>query len=150
MHVYCYVILLPYLLMTTIALIQKYLPQDLRALAESYAIPDEFLEDAPDLIELILRSRSIDTVQEKQNWFNLLPLMNPIQLEKLRAILVKEKTKLQEIEAKYEDKKQEIKKKYLEKWQEMGYVKQVSAVQEKESVEKTKDDEDAEALLAAV
>ena len=99
--------------MTTSALIQKYLPQDLWEIAAGYTIPDEFLEDAPDLIELILRSRSIDTEQEKQNWFNLLPLMNATQLEKLRAILIKEKTKLQEIEEKYEGKKQEIKKKYL-------------------------------------
>jgi hypothetical protein len=32
----------------------------------------------------------------------------------------------------------------------MGYVKQVSAVQEKESSEKVQDDEDAEALLSSV
>lgn len=136
--------------MATTELIQKYLPQDLREVAWGYTIPDEFLEDTPDLIELILRSRSIDTQQEKQNWFNLLPLMNPTQLEKLRAILVKEKTKLKEIEEKYEGKKQEIKKKYLQKWQEMWYVKQVSAVQEQESSEKQKDDEAAEALLSSV
>lgn len=135
---------------TNATLVQKYLPEDLWQTAAGYTIPDEFLEDAPDLIELILRSRSIDTTQEKQNWFNLLPLMNATQLEKLRAILVKEKTKLQEIEEKYEGKKQEIKKKYLQKWQEMWYVKQVSVVQEQESSEKAKDDQDAEALLSSV
>jgi hypothetical protein len=105
--------------MTTTALIQKYLPEDLHQIAATYTIPDEFLEDTPDLIELILRSRSIDTTQEKQNWFNLLPLMNATQLQKLRDILVKEKIKLQEIEEKYEGKKQEIKKKYLQKRQDM-------------------------------
>ncbi len=136
--------------MTTSALVQKHLPQDLWEVVASYTIPDEFLEDTPDLIELILRSRSIDTVQEKQNWFNLLPLMNATQLEKLRAILVKEKVKLKEIEEKYEGKKQEIKKKYLQKRQDMWYVKQVSAVQEKESSEKAQDDQDAEALLSSV
>jgi xylose isomerase len=136
--------------MTTRALIEKYLPQDLWEIATEYTIPDEFLEDAPDLIELILRSRSIDTKQEKQNWFNLLPLMNATQLEKLRAILIKEKIKLQEIEERYEGKKQEIKKKYLQKRQEMWYVKQVSVVQEQESSEKVKDNEDAEALISSV
>lgn len=136
--------------MTTTALVQKHLPEDLWETSSRYSIPDEFLEDTPDLIELILRSRSIDTEQEKQNWFNLLPLMNVAQLEKLRAILVKEKTKLQEIEEKYEGKKQEIKKKYLQKRQEMWYVKQVAAVQEKESLEKSQDDEAAEALLSSV
>ena len=136
--------------MTTTALIEKQLPQDLWEVAGAYSIPNEFLEDTPELVELILRSKSIDTTQEKQNWFNLLPLMNVTQLEKLKAILVKEKTKLQEIEEKYDDKKQEIKKKYLQKRQDMWYVKQVSVVQEKESSEKVKDDEDAEALLSSV
>ena len=105
--------------MTTSELIQKHLPQDLWEVAGGYTIPNEFLEDTPDLIELILRSRSIYTTQEKQNRFNLLPLMNATQLEKLKAILVKEKVKLKEIEEKYEGKKQEIKKKYLQKRQEM-------------------------------
>lgn len=136
--------------MTTTSLIEKHLPQDLWTVATTYSIPNEFFEDAPDLIELILRSKSIDTTQEKQNWFNLLPLMNVTQLEKLKAILVKEKTKLQEIEEKYDNKKQEIKKKYLQKRQDMWYVKQVSVVQEKESSEQAKDDEDAEALLSSV
>ncbi len=66
------------------ALIQKKLPEDLYKIALEYTIPDEFLEDMPDVIELILRSKSIDTQDEKQNWFNLLPLMNVTQLEKLK------------------------------------------------------------------
>jgi hypothetical protein len=105
--------------MTDFALIEKYLPKDLHEIAKTFVIPQEFLEDTPDLIEMILRSRSIDTKEEKQNRFNLLPLMNVTQIEKLRAILVKEKTKLAEIEKKYEEKKIEIKKKYLTKRQEM-------------------------------
>jgi hypothetical protein len=100
-------------------LLSKYLPEDLIELAMKFVIPQEFLEDTPDLIEMVLRSRSIDTHEEKQNWFNLLPLMNVTQIEKLRAILVKERTKLAEIEKKYEQKKLDIKKKYLTKRQEM-------------------------------
>lgn len=133
--------------MTKVNLIKKYLPQDLRELAQKFTIPDEFLEDAPDLIEMILRSKSIDTEEEKQNWFNLLPLMNETQLDKLRAILEKEKRKLAEIEDKYEKKKMEIKKKYLMKWQEMWYVKQIASVREEEAMHMEQDEEDAEALL---
>lgn len=136
--------------MTNKALIEKHLPQDLWESALTYTIADEFVEDTPDLIELILRSRSIDSREEKQNRFNLLPLMNAAQLEKLRAILVKEKTKLKEIEQRYDEKKQEIKKKYLEKRQEMWYVKQVTAVQKEEHSTRVQDEEDAEALLSSV
>lgn len=136
--------------MTNVQLIEQKLPADLHQIASTFSIPDDFLEDMPELIELVLRSKSIDTPEEKQNWFNLLPLMNTTQLEKLNAILQKEKVKLQEIEEKYEWKKQEIKKKYLQKWQDMWYVKQVAEVQQKENAEKEKDDQDAEALLSSV
>lgn len=129
-------------------LLSKYLPEDLIELAMKFVIPQEFLEDTPDLIEMVLRSRSIDTHEEKQNWFNLLPLMNVTQIEKLRAILVKERTKLAEIEKKYEQKKLDIKKKYLTKRQEMWYVKQKEALKKKEESATQKDEAEAEALLA--
>ena len=127
--------------------IQKFLPQDLWDIAQTYVIPEAFLEDAPELIEMILRSKSIDTKEEKQNWFNLLPLMNTQQIEKLRAILIKEKTKLQEIEQKYEEKKMDIKKKYLMKRQEAWYIKQVATIKEQENEDTSKDKKEAEDLL---
>lgn len=136
--------------MTSTEVVKKYLPKDLREVAATYSIADEFIEDMPDLIEMILRSRSIDTHDEKQNRFNLLPLMNTTQIEKLRAILEKEKTKLAEIEQKYEEKKLEIKKKYLMKWQEMGYVKQVEEVRSEEAKHSAQDEEEAEQLLSSM
>jgi hypothetical protein len=136
--------------MTDMALVQKFLPQEVWELCKDYTIPSEFIEDTPDLIALILLSRSIDTPEEKQNWFNLLPMMNTEQIEKLRAILIKEKTKLAEIEAKYEDKKQEIKKKYLEKRQEMGYVKKVQDIKQQESATQEQEEQEADALLNAL
>jgi hypothetical protein len=136
--------------MTDLTLVQKYLPQDVWDLCKDYTIPTEFIEDTPDLIVLILQSRSIDTLEEKQNRFNLLPMMNSEQVEKLRAILIKEKTKLAEIEAKYDQKKQEIKQKYLTKWQEMGYVKKVSDIRQNESVAQAQEEAEADALLNAI
>ncbi|MEY3197965.1 MAG: hypothetical protein RL023_819 [Candidatus Parcubacteria bacterium] len=136
--------------MTDQTLIQKFLPQEVWELCSTYTIPSEFIEDTPDLIVLILQSRSIDTTEEKQNWFNLLPMMNTEQVEKLRAILIKEKTKLAEIEAKYEEKKQEIKQKYLTKRQEMGYVKKVSDIRQNESVAQAQEEQEADALLNAI
>ena len=133
--------------MTDQAVVQQYLPKDLREIALSYSIPSEFIQDIPELIEMVLRSRSIDTKEEKQNWFNLLPLMNDTQIEKLRAILLKEKAKLQEIEQRYEQKKLEIKKKYLSKRQEMGYVKKVTDIREQEAEHQEKEQEEAENLL---
>jgi len=101
-------------------IIKKYLPQDLRSIATNdYTIPPQFLETLSDLIELVLRSKSMEKPEEKQSRFNLLPLMNEEQIGKLREILAREKEKLAEIEKRYEEKKIEIKKKYLLRRQNM-------------------------------
>lgn len=128
-------------------LISKYLPQDLWQIAAIYTIPDQFIEKKSDLVSLVLRSKSIDTQQQKQDWFTLLPLMNDEQIAKLEDILAREKAKLDEIEKKYEDKKVEIKKKYLMKWQQMWYAKKMENIKQAENQIEEKEDKEAEALL---
>lgn len=112
-----------------------------------FRINSEHLKTLSDVIILILNSRSIDTDQEKQSWFDLLGLMNEEQIERLRDILTREKQKLEEIERKYEEKKIEIKKKYLLKWQNMNYQKTMSNIKERETGNKEKEEAEADALL---
>ncbi len=133
--------------MTNNDLVRKFLPQALWEVALGYIIPDQFVEKKAQLITLVLQSRSIATVEEKQSWFNLLPLMSDEQIAKLEDILTREKDKLEEIEKKYEEKKIEIKKKYLVKWQQMGYVKSVENIKQKEATSDAQEDKEAEALL---
>lgn len=127
--------------------IKKHLPEDLWELAAEFTIPEQFLESMADLVELVLRSRSMDKHDEKQSWFNLLPLMNEEQVDKLRDILTREKDKLAEIEQRYEQKKVEIKKKYLLKRQNMGYIKKVQNIKDQEEVHREQEVEEAENLL---
>jgi len=133
-----------------IVLIKKFLPEDLWEKAQEYSIPEEFLETMSELIELVLRSRSMDKAEEKQSWFNLLPLMNDEQIAKLNDILMREKHKLMEIEKKYEQKKVEIKKKYLLKRQNMGYIKKVQNLQDTEAGHREQEVAEAEDLLANI
>ncbi len=128
-------------------LIKKLLPEEVRTIAEQFEIDENYMQDETNLVVMILQSKSIDTDEEKQNWFNLLPLMNNEQIEKLRGILVKEKTKLKEIEEKYNKKKQEIKEKYLEKWDEDEYSEKVKKMKSEEKKIAEIDAEDAEDLL---
>ena len=132
---------------TDMSVVQKYLSQNLWEQAKMFDIPNEFIQDNAKLIELVLTSRAIDTTEEKQNWFNLLPLMTSEQVSKLFEILEKERTKIQEIEQKYEAKKVEIKKKYLMKWQQMWYVQKVDEIKNKEADQRQKEDAAAEDLL---
>ena len=128
-------------------LVVKFLPQQLWQAAVWFVIPDQFIQKKASLITLILQSKSIWTVEEKQSWFNLLPLMNDEQITKLEEILSKEKQKLDDIEKKYEEKKIEVKKKYLLKRQQMWYTQKVTNIKAQEASTDATEDKEAEALL---
>lgn len=131
-------------------MIQKYLPQELRSLASTFTIPEKFLSENPNTIQLILESKSMDTTEEKQSWFNLLPMMSEEQLVKLNDILTREKIKLAEIEKKYEEKKNNIKEKYVKRRETMGYTKKMDQIKEKEAAFEKGDDAEADKLLEQI
>ena len=133
--------------MTNLQLVQQKLPQDLWNLASQLNIPDNFLDTEPELTVLILRSRSLSKNEEKQNWFNLIPMMNQEQIEKLRDILTRERDKIAEIEAKYEQKKQEIKAKYQVKFDATNYNEKVAQIRTSEQNSMEQDSKDADDLL---
>ncbi|MFA6256298.1 MAG: hypothetical protein WC606_03870 [Candidatus Absconditabacterales bacterium] len=133
--------------MANMDLIKTKLPQELREQAEKFTIPDEFLTTMPDLIVLVLNSKSMDNPEEKQSWFNLLPLMNKDQIDKLRDILIREKQKLAEIEQKYEQKKDELKTKYTQKREDMVYTKRMEAIKKEEAKHEEIEDKQADNLL---
>lgn len=133
--------------MVNIELIQQKLPQELREIAKNYTISDNFLETMSDIIILVLQSKSLDTQQEKQSWFDLLPLMNQEQIDKLRDILTREKQKLEEIEKKYEQKKEDVVNKYVQNFDENSYQNKIVQLKENEKIHKEKEHEEADALL---
>lgn len=133
--------------MTNLTLIQEKIPQELQQLAQTFTIPDEFLTTMSDLIVLILQSKSMDTQEEKQSWFNLLPMMNKDQIDKLRDILTREKQKLNEIEQKYTSKKQELTTKYTQKWENMAYAKKIEEIKKQEAQHEQIEDQQADDLL---
>ena len=81
--------------MTNLALIQTKLPENLWGMAQTFTIDDNSLNQFSDNAE-------------KQNWFNLLTIMNEEQILKLKEILTREKEKLEEINQKYAKKQEEI------------------------------------------
>ena len=136
--------------MVNMDLIKTKLPQELREKAEKFTIPDEFLTTMPEIIILIFNSKSMDTQEEKQSWFNLLPMMNKDQMDKLRDILTREKQKLLEIEQKYEQKKGELKDKYTQKWEDMVYTKKIEEIKKKEAQHEEIENKQADDLLTQI
>lgn len=133
--------------MVNIDLIQQKLPQELWDVAKNYTISDVFLETMADVVVLILHSKSLDSQQEKQSWFDLLPLMNDEQITKLRDILTREKQKLDEIEKKYTQKKDDIINKYVQNFDENAYQNKINQLQQQEAAHEEKEDQEADALL---
>ena len=136
--------------MANMDLIKAKLPQELREKAEKFTIPDEFLTSMPDIIILVLNSKSMDNPEEKQSWFNLLPMMNQEQIDKLKDILTREKQKLLEIEQKYEQKKDELKDKYTQKWEDMVYAKRMEEIKQEEAKHEEIEDKQADNLLTQI
>lgn len=133
--------------MADTTIIQQYLSQALRESAGTFTIPEEFIKTMPDLIELVLESKSLEKNDEKQSRFNLLPLMNEDQITKLRDILTREKQKLAEIEQKYQAKKQEMSQKFVKKFEEGKYQENMSNIKSQEQERAQQDHEDADDLL---
>ncbi len=127
--------------------IMQYLPQHLQAVALNYMIPDDMLQTNPDLVVLVLESKSISEQKEKQSWFDLYPLMNQDQIDKLRDILTREKQKLAEIEARYQAKQEEIKKKYEQTYASWAYQQQQDRIRSSEIATRQQEEVEADALL---
>ncbi len=131
-------------------LIKIKLPKELRQIAVNFTISDEFLTTMPDIIILVLNSKSMDSTEEKQSWFNLLPVMNKEQIDKLKDILTREKQKFSEIEQKYEQKKDELKTKYSQKREDMVYMKKMDEIKKNEAQHEEVEDKEADNLLTQI
>lgn len=58
-------------------------------------------EKYPDIVQMLFQTPSL-VFEEKKYWLQLLPLMAPDHVERLRGILITERQKLAEINARYE------------------------------------------------
>lgn len=128
--------------------IQQHLPEHLWKIAAEFSIPEAFLIKENLLIQLILESKSLAEHSEKQNWFNLLPIMSEEQINKLQDILTREKQKLEEINQKYAEKQAEINQRYQQSFNPATYYQAQAKIQAEE--EKTREQElvEADNLLA--
>ncbi len=133
--------------MANVELIKQKLPEVQWKAAMEFTISDSFLENESELVVLILKSKSLAKSEEKQSWFNLIPMMNEDQMWKLRNILTRERDKIAEIESKYEKKKEENKEKYQARFDAVEYNKKMSKMKDVESDSREQELEEADSLL---
>lgn len=131
-------------------LIQKYLSQDLWTVATEYDIPEDFVIQSPDIIEMILRSQAIESKVDKQSWLQLLPMMDAPQLTKLKDILYKEKTQMEQLSKKFDDERVETKKKRLAQRQNLDQQQAITQVKQAEAAKAQEEAAKADDLLAGL
>jgi len=115
---------------------------------KDFQIADELQAKYPELIELIIKTESMDD-DERQYWFDIMPSMTDAQIDRLFDILETERRKLQELEVKYQKEIKALNEKHLIEWQEVQMKeakKKAQAV--KAADEKNSKKEDPDEILA--
>lgn len=109
-----------------------------------FDIPELVKQQYPDLIPLILQTESMND-DERQYWFQILPIMTDEQVKKLRDILVNEKKQLTELDKQYQSELKNINDKHVAEWKAFEAKekreKLQAAEKKAESVEKTSEEE---------
>lgn len=82
----------------------------------TFQITDEIQAQYPELIQLVLNTKSMDD-QERQYWFDIMPSMSNEQIDRLFDILDTEKKKLEQLEVNYQKEIKSLNEKHLVEWQ---------------------------------
>lgn len=107
--------------------------------AKQYNIPEAVLKQYPDLVELIKKTESMSD-EERDYWFQILPIMTEEQVQRLRNILEEEAQQLAKLDEEYKDELSEINKKHLKEWNAFEIEKERK---EREAAEEAHEKEEA-------
>jgi len=113
---------------------------------KTFTISDEILAKYDELIKMILVTESMDD-DERQYWFDIMPSMTDIQVDRLYNILDTERKKLEELEVKYQDEIKELNEKHLIEWQEFQMKDSKKKIALAEAKDKTDDTDDVLNML---
>ena len=113
---------------------------------EKYAIPALVKEKFPDLIQLIKETESMND-EERDYWFQILPIMTEEQIRKFRDILVNEKQQLTNLDQEYEQELQKLNDKHMIEWKEFETKEKRKTLTSAEQTSKAQEKAEEEELL---
>lgn len=116
------------------------------SLFEKFDIPETVRNKYPDLIPLILETESMND-DERQYWFQILPIMTEEQVSKLREILVNEKSQLSQIDREYDKEMKRINTKHVSEWKEFEAKQKREKLKSAEVQAQEKEKAEEEGLL---
>ncbi len=113
---------------------------------DKFHIPQAVKDNYPNLIPLIINTESMDD-EEREYWFQILPIMTEDQVAKFKNILVTEKQQLEKLDQEYEAELAKINEKHLQEWQAFEAKQQREALEEKEKAHEDQESSTEEKLL---
>ena len=114
--------------------------------ADKYPVPALVKEKFPDLIQLIKETESMNA-EERDYWFQILPIMTEDQIKKFRDILVNEKSQLANLDKEYEQELTKLNEKHMIEWKEFETKEKRKSIASAEQASKDKEKQDEEDLL---
>jgi hypothetical protein len=114
---------------------------------EKYSIPKFVKENYGDLVDLIKSTESMDD-QEREYWFQILPIMNKEQIDKLKNILNTEKDQLAALDQEYEQELNRLNEKHLLEWKEFESKEKTKAIRDAEAANEVGEKQLEEDLLS--
>jgi len=116
------------------------------AAAAKFNIPAVVKDHFPALIPLIIETESMDD-EERDYWFQMIPIMTDEQIDKLKEILVSEKEQLAALDTEYEAELKKIDEKHLQEWTEYEQKQKTDEIQKKEAATQAQEQQTEEDLL---
>ena len=116
------------------------------AILAKFEIPESVKTQHPDIITLIIATESMND-DERQYWFQIIPIMTDEQINKLRDILINEKKQLQQLDKDYEHELKRINDKHVSQWKEFEAKEKRKKLQAAESKEEVTEKQGEEELL---
>jgi hypothetical protein len=109
-------------------------------------IPDSIREKFPDLQELVETTESMNR-EEKDYWFQILPIMTDDQITRFRDILVNEKNQLQKIDQEYSQQLTKLNEKHMLEWKEFETKEKRDSIRRAEAEHRETETEKERELL---
>jgi hypothetical protein len=120
--------------------------QSVIAPPEKFTVPSLVKEKFPDLIQLIKDTESMND-DERNYWFQILPIMTEVQIQKFQTILVNEKMQLKRLDKEYEDEVARLNTKHMIEWKEFESKEKRKAIQTAEAKAQEEEQVTEEELL---
>lgn len=111
-----------------------------------YKIPQVVQDKFADLVQMILATESMSK-EERNYWFQILPIMTNEQVERLRNILAEEKEQLAKLDDQYQEELTKLNQKHLQEWDEFERKQDRQALAQAEAAAEAEEADAEEDIL---